>query len=78
MHIPQKDRDYDADARDLAQRYDASVDRELGSRRIRHFSMDAWNPDNWPQMADWLHERFIDFRRIIEEEASAGEAAPEQ
>lgn len=60
VHIPQKHRDYDADAQDLAQRYDASVDRELGSRRIRHFSMDAWNPDNWPQMADWLHERFID------------------
>lgn len=66
VHVPQFHRDYDDEAKGLAQKYKAAVDRELGSRP-RFFSMDAWNRDNWTQMADWLHERLTEFRRIIME-----------
>lgn len=30
---------------------------------------DTKNPDNWPEMIDWLHDRLEDFRRVILEHA---------
>ena len=41
-------------------------------------NIDSNNRDKWPQMIDWLHERLMDFRRIIEQGAPPGEATPEQ
>ena len=50
---------------------------ELGSRTswerqsLTHpglsFAIDATDRANWPRMIDWLHERLVDFRRIIAE-----------
>lgn len=50
---------------------------ELGSRTswerqtLTHpglsFAIDATDRENWPQMINWLHERLVDFRRIIAE-----------
>ena len=31
------------------------------------FAIDAIDRNNWPQMTNWLHERLVDFRRIITE-----------
>ena len=57
---------YDDHAVDLAQRYIHAVAREIDdiSRRL---VVDPWDRANWSQMADWLHERLTQFRRIITE-----------
>ena len=56
----------DDHAVDLAQRYIHAVAREIDdiSRRL---VVDPWDRANWSQMADWLHERLTQFRRIITE-----------
>ena len=56
VYISRDHTDYDAQTKDLAMRYVTAVTSELGSRN-RGLWMNAWDSDNWPQMADWLHER---------------------
>jgi hypothetical protein len=30
---------------------------------------DRWNRNNWPRMANWLHEQLVEYRRIITEQS---------
>ena len=66
VYISRDHPDYDAQTKDLAMEYGTAVTSELGSRN-RSLWMDAWDSGNWKQMADWLHERLAQFRRIITE-----------
>ena len=68
VYLTERDRTYDERAIDLASKYKAALDHELGNCS-RSLLIDTWNRDNWPQMADWLHERLAEFRRIITEHA---------
>ena len=48
---------------------------------IRERGIETWktialaNPDNWPTMASWLHERLLEFRDVVE--AVSADAEPE-
>ena len=66
VYVSRASPEYDDQTRALAIEYEAAVTKELGSRN-RTLQMDAWDRDNWPQMADWLHERLAQFRSIITE-----------
>ncbi len=66
LYIDKSNSDYDVQTKDLAMRYEATVTAEIGNRN-RSLWIDSQDRDNWPQMADWLHERLAQFRRIITE-----------
>jgi hypothetical protein len=66
VYISRDHPDYDAQTKDLAMEYGTAVTSELGSRN-RSLWMNAWDSGNWSQMAEWLHDRLGQFRRIITE-----------
>ena len=58
----------------LESRLDLHQMGKLGIGKV--LKIDSTNRDNWPQMMEWLHERLMDFRRVIEQCSAAGEATP--
>ena len=80
VHISRDHPNYDDQTKDLAMEYGAAVTSELGSRN-RSLWMNAWDSDNWHQMAEWLHDRLGQFRRIITEygpETDDAETTPDE
>ncbi len=78
VYVSRNNPKYDAQTKDLAIKYETAVTSELGNRS-RSLIIDTWNRDNWPQMAEWLHDRLGQFRRIITEyglETDDAETAP--
>ena len=37
-----------------------------GSYANSHYEIDSNDPGNWPAMADWLHNKIADYRRVLE------------
>ena len=64
VYLIQNDPSYDDQATSLAATYKVALDRDLSGDAMS-VRFDSWDPGNWPQMADWLHERLAEFRRII-------------
>ena len=58
------------------QRYEKALRDELGvtigegtnwgAFAYSTFVKDSHDRENWPAMADWLHDRIVDYRRVLE------------
>ena len=68
VYLIQNDSSYDDQALTLVGKYKVALDRGLSGDAMS-VRFDSWDPSNWPEMADWLHERLAEFRRIITEHA---------
>ena len=51
-----------------------------GSYANSHYRADTRDRDNWPAMADWLHKKIADYRRVLEQPPtpSASNDAPDR
>ena len=68
IYLRERDRS-DAQQTDEVQKYVAALQHELGldSNHNGLTIDDHWDRNNWPRMADWLHEQLGEYRRIITE-----------
>ena len=58
------------------QRYEDALRDELGvaigegttwgTFAYSTFNVESYDRENWPAMADWLHEKIVDYRRVLE------------
>ena len=55
----------------LVQIYTDALNTELGVGRVLVQRFNANDRDNWPEMADWLHNRLVEYRRVIEQSGAA-------
>ena len=37
---------------------------------VKEWQMESANPDNWPAMASWLHDRFVEYRDVVQSESA--------
>ena len=62
-----------AEARQLAERCGPVLEekgliQDWHSSRFQH--IDSQNRENWPEMTDWLHDKFVAYREVIESVAA--------
>lgn len=55
----------------LVQIYTDALNTELGVGRVLVQRFNANDRDNWPEMVDWLHNRLVEYRRVIEQSGAA-------
>ncbi len=66
IYVRDSDRGHGAEPTNAMTWYRGAIDRVLPDNQSRYLQVDIQNRDNWPQMADWLHERLVVFNRVLE------------
>ena len=66
IYLVESHRSYDDGAKTLVMMYQDILSREFGASDD-FLPIDSNNSDNWPQMTAWLHEKLLQFDRIINE-----------
>ena len=72
IYVRDRDSSFTAEQSELVHRC-RDIIRERGIETWK--TIELANPDNWPTMASWLHERLLEFRDVVE--AVSVEAEPE-
>ena len=70
IYLRERDRS-DAQQTEEMEKYVEALQNELGidsNHNVLNID-DRWNRNNWPRMADWLHEQLVEYRRIITEQS---------
>ena len=70
IYLRERDR-RDAQQTEEMEKYVVALQNELGiesNHSVLNID-DHWDRNNWPRMADWLHEQLVEYRRIIAEHA---------
>ena len=71
IYLREQDRS-DAQQTEEVEKYVEALQNELGINSNHNVLTidDHWDRNNWPRMADWLHEQLGEYRRIITEYGS--------
>jgi hypothetical protein len=70
IYLRERDRS-DAQQTEEMEKYVEALQNELGidsNHNVLNID-DRWNRNNWPRMANWLHEQLVEYRRIITEQS---------